>query len=233
MRKWGCAIFMAMVACAGAPAAWASDDGSVAFSDPCGDNHAFVKENDIKQEIPATPRTARYDIKGVRIAPTASGVAVSVTVCDAIGDPDGFLGWRGAYPWVSDDCQLAIVAQESAVPTQPRTPHFMKTCWGGADHGVPPVVSDTSDNRFDIVLPANAVTVSGDTLTITVNRAGMTGEAAAALAPGTVWKNLLGYAAENTWVAGGGGDPAGNGSFLAPTGMDFAEAATGATFTVQ
>src|SRR3954463_2101256 len=111
MGKWGCAILMAMVACAGAPAAQGAE-GDVAFSDACGDNHAYVSANDVRQEIPATPRTPRFDIKGVRITPVAGGVAVSVTTCEAPGASDGLRGWRGAYSTLGKDCQLAIVAEE-------------------------------------------------------------------------------------------------------------------------
>src|SRR3954452_10277724 len=100
MGKWGCAILMATVACAWAPAAWA-DEGDVAFSDACGDNHAFVRYNDVKQEIPPTPRTPRFDLKGVRVANVAGGVAVSLTTCEAPGSSDGLKGWRGAYPMLS------------------------------------------------------------------------------------------------------------------------------------
>src|SRR5689334_504253 len=132
MGKWGCAMFMAMVACVGTPAAWASD-GDVAFSDPCGDNHAFVQYNGLRQEIPPTPRTPRFDLKGVKIASVAGGVAVSFTTCEAPGAPDGFQGWRAVYPSLADDCTLAIIAYEPTVPGQPRTPRLIKTCWDGPE----------------------------------------------------------------------------------------------------
>ena len=227
-------MFMAMVACAGAPAAWATD-GDVAFSDPCGDNHAYVEHNDTHQDVPGTSRTPQFDLKGVKVAPTANGVSISLTMCQAPSAPDGFGGWRALYPWISGNCQLAIVAQEPLAPAGAREGHFAKTCWGGPDHSpLPPFTSDTSDQRFDITLPADAISVSGDTLTITLQRAGLTGEAAAALAPGAVWSGVAGYAAENYWVGGGGGDTEGNhDSFLAPTGFDWASAPGNTPFVVQ
>ena len=205
---------MAGVACAGAPAAMANE-GDVTFSDACGDNHAFVRVNDIRQEIPATPRTPRFDLKAVTIGGVDGGVAVSWSTCEAPGEPDPGQGGRGTTAWLSDDCWLSVYVQEPAAPTQPREGHVSKHCSGDALVG-------PSDSRFDVTLPADAITVAGDTLTLTINRAGLTGEAAAALAPGTSWQRPGAFAQEGPWVGGGGGGDGFQDSEVLPTGVDFA-----------
>jgi hypothetical protein len=233
MGKWGCAILMALAVAAGAPAAWATD-GEVAFSDSCGDNHAHVQYNDTYQEVPATPGSPRFDIKGVRVSSVAGGVAVSITTCEAPGASDGLNGWRGLYPMISDACQLAIVVAEPAAPAQPREARFIETCWDGPEKSpIAPFGSDTSYELFDVTLPADAIKVSGDTMTITVLRAGLTGAAAAALAPGAVWRSPLGYAAETYWAGGAGGDSNGNTESFVSPGLDWAFASDNTPFVVR
>jgi len=206
MRWWGVVIAMTAVACGGTSTALATE-GEVAFSDPCGDNHAFVRVNDIRQEIPATPRTPRYDIKVVRIASVAGGVAVSFTTCEAPGAPDGFEGSRQVAVHVAG-CDLTLGVQEPDVPTQPRTPIVTVNCPSGGGSS--------------ISWSADAITVDGDTLTLKVLRANVTGDAAALFAPGAVWTDPVAHAAENTYVTGGTFGDGPSESEQLPTGRDFA-----------
>jgi hypothetical protein len=207
-------------------------ESTVDVSDPCGDNRAYVYYNDFRQDIPPTNRTPRFDLKGVVVAPVTGGVAVRITTCEAPGAPDGLKGWRSLYVTTPDGCQLAIGAEEPALPLQERRPYINKTCWDGPDKMPTPFAEDTSYEVFDIDLGADALTVAGDTLTVTVKRAGLTGDAAATFAAGTVWQHLRVLSTENTNLWGGGGDSEGNSwGEVVPTGHDWAS--TASPFTVS
>ena len=60
-------------------------------------------------------------------------------------------------------------------------------------------------------------------LVVAVARAALSGEAAAALAPGARWDSPFALSQENATLMGFGGDSEGNtDSFIAPTGLDWA-----------
>lgn len=223
MRAIGALALAAVAALAAAPAASAEESGSVAVADACGDNNAYLARNDVRVDLPPTDRTPRFDLKRIEVSSVPGGVSVRFETCSPIGAPDGFKGFRAAYFWLSDDCQLAVGVEEPALPIQPRQPVLAKTCWVEEDRNPLPNVSDHSDPRFRIDLPADAATVEEGALVVTVARAGLTGEAAATLAPGVRWDSPFALSQENATLMGFGGDSEGNShSFVAPTGLDWA-----------
>jgi len=212
--------------------AHADSTTAVSFPDPCGDNNAFVEFNGTRQDLPPTDSTPRFDLKQVTVDRTADGVSVLIQSCAPIGSPDGLKGERVFTAQLPDGCDIAIAAVDDAAPGESRSAEVRKDCYG-TDPGVsvpvagtvPGTATSTDDTRFDIALPATAITVAGDSLRIDVDRADLSGnEAVAALAPGTVWLHPQAASAEDTETTlgvGGSGDQ-NNFRWTAPTGLDFA-----------
>jgi hypothetical protein len=202
MRKWGLAFTVGIIACSGAPAAWAGD-AEIAVSDPCGDNRAAFKYDDQRYDLPETERRPGFDVKHFTLSQTASGVRAVLEMCGPIADSVGLSGWRAAAASLTDECSLTLAVEEGVAPQ--RKGRFIKTCWTtpeGPAAGTP--LNDGVETRFDITLPDGAFTVSGATMTINLARAGLTGEAAQALAAGTAWKNPGFSTVEGATLGGAG-----------------------------
>lgn len=194
----------------------------VSFADACGDNHPYVSRNGETVELPSTDRTPRFDLRQVTVGATGAGAEVRIETCSPIGAADGLRGWRSAYVTLPDDCQLAIGAIEGPLPVPGREAHVSKTCFSYDPDAL--VLGSKADERFDITLPQSALTVVDGAIVIAVDRAGLTGEAAAAFAPGTVWTQPRAIGTEyGATIFGGSFDTEGNSdSFMAPSGYDYA-----------
>jgi hypothetical protein len=236
MRNTG-VLFAVLVAMgAGAPGTFANE-GAVAFDDSCGDSHGYAFADGQRYDLPPTDRTPRYDLRHVSIESTAHGVRAQLQMCGAIGDPDGLRGYRAVYAQLPGECVVGFGTQESVVPTQPRTATFFESCYKQDTSplaGTP--LGDNVDERFNITLPAGAVTVDAATMTIDLDRTGLTGAAAQVLAPNTVWTDPGAVTVEGQTLWGFGFSTGGEGDdhtwgYSAPTAFD--GAFTHTTFTVQ
>jgi hypothetical protein len=216
MRLWG-ALLIA-VALVPSTAFAAADDGTVSFSDACGDNNPYFHSAQASTGFPGTERTPRYDIAGATFSPVAGGVSISLAMCSAVDASDGLQGFRGVSATLADGCGLTISVEEPAKPGDARTARTAKICDQPNAAGQCPL--DTcEDVRFDVALPADALTVAGKTLTVTVRRALLTGEAATTFAPDSVWGGLRAgaYEAPTAFAVIAGDTRAGG-----PTGADYA-----------
>ena len=213
-------------------------ENAVSVSDPCGDNKAGYEYDGQGKDFPeVTGNRASFDAKQLTVAQTATGVRATFEMCGAIpASSTGLNGWRAAYTLLTKDCELVIGVEEGVLPQ--RQASFAKVCFkeydGSEAFGTP--LDPSSDTRFDITLPASALAVNGATMTVDVARAGLTGEAAQALAAGTTWTGLQVGALEGTTLSGFGVsmDNQGNShswAWAAPFNYDFGYANTALTLT--
>lgn len=233
MRKWGLAFIVVACACWGTPAAVA-DDGTVAISDPCGDMHGGVRYNDQRVDLPPTPRTARFDLQNVALSSTATGVRATFTSCAAIGENDGLAGLRTVSAYLGGHCYVGFTVLDGVDATKPRQATFEKHCYGDdpgpLNNGM---LVDNDDERFSIAVP---LTVNGATMSLEISRAGLTGEAAALLAPGATWTYPSAGAIETAtlWGGGFGTDDQGHTDYYnyqGPSGVDWTN--VGPAFVVR
>jgi hypothetical protein len=202
------------------PAVAAASSPAVAWQDACGDNRGYLFYDARRVDVPSTDRTDRFDLRAGSLRATGEGVAARFEMCSPIGEPDGVKGFRSAYASIDERCTVGLAAEEHPAPRLPRRALFFKSCYREPRPGP---FADTVDERFTIELPASAVRVDGATMTIRVGRAGLTGEAAAALAPGTAWRNPGSITVEGPTLWGFGGDSEGHTwGESAPSAYDFA-----------
>lgn len=197
----------------------AAAQNAVSFTDACGDVGGFARVNERRVDLPVMARDRAFDVSAVTVESTGPRrVRVALTMCAAVGDPDT-VSFRGGYARLSDGCSLAIAAEDRVVAPLARRPVLIKTCFAPSTGPL----DDGSDRRFEIELPAAAITVSGPTLAIDVDGTAFTGEAAAAIAPGSRWTGLTALGALGGTTSGGGFDTNGNSeAFSAPGRIDFA-----------
>jgi len=223
MRR-GMTLAMTIATLAAGPAL-AAEDRSVSMADPCGDNTPHVTYNDTRQDLPATPRTPRFDLSRVTVDAQPGQVVVRFATCAPVGDPDGTYGFRSAYATLPDGCQLTLGAEER-LPLQPRIGRAVKTCFPPPERSALPVGGPEPETKFDLDLPADAVSVEAGVLVLRVPRTGLPVQARATFASGTVWREFRAFAAESPTTYGFSFDTEGNtSSNNAPFGLDYAAGA--------
>jgi hypothetical protein len=224
MRTWGLVIGVAVVVCSAGPAM--AENGVLALDDACGDMYRYVRVNDQRVDVPPTDRTATFDLDGVSLASSAAGVRLTFTSCAPVGAPDSLGGVRSFLASLSPTCHLSVTVLDDLNPSAPRHATFSKTCYREDTtifRGTP--LGSDADLRFSIELPASALKVSGTTMTVDLDRSGLTGEAAQAVAPGAVWQSPSFSTAESVTAGGNGfvgGDAGLNFGWRGPGGFDSA-----------
>lgn len=168
-------------------------------TDPCGDAGRMVElARQPLADNPDAGRTAGFDVERAWFEvvppdelPDDSDVVVRVTL-DLCGDLPPVelhgstwdVGWR-----LSERCfgrvEVSDIRSEETLEVERRA-FFSGNCSRPIEHIVPGSWAE-GYSLFQHELGAGAVTVDGDVITWTLDRASLDGAAADALAPGTVW----------------------------------------------
>lgn len=145
----------------------------LAFDDPCGDAGAFAEAGATRASI-ASPGAGGLDLRRTAFASEAGVTEVRLDLCAPPGAASPQGAFRFGYATLGARCILGVGVLDDATG---RSGRFTKTC----------IRNGHADVRFDLRVPA---TIVGGAVTVRLDRATFTGEAARALAAGTTWGDL-------------------------------------------
>lgn len=173
----------------------AATSGETVLVDPCGDSHTrvWVEDPDTDVSVPV-PRDGHLDIAAVRVEQhTSDGaldhVAVHLDLCgDAPTAPGSGADWVVSWQ-VGTDCRAAVMVDPYVQMTLEPPFHelqrdivYRMRCWSDADGPI-----DDEETIWQVDLE-DALSFDGPTVTWTLRPGSLPAEAAATLAPGTVWR---------------------------------------------
>lgn len=203
-RRWIVPVVLAATAALAPPSSAAP---APQVTDPCGDADSQARLGPttvVAEEADPARDLAAAGLRGVYEGATLVAVQASITACGPVAATGTGYQVQAAF---GDDCYGTFAYRQvidDTAATGRQVAVFEETCF---EESTNPVFGNSERQVSSVELPASAVVLAGDTVSVTLPLASVPAASTARFAPGTAWESTLAnaYGAPAAFVTGFGG----------------------------